>query len=463
MIITAEILHRIQFAFTLTFHYIYPPMSIGLSLALIFMEGMYLATKNVIWEQLTKFWVKVFAMTFALGVATGIPLPFSMGTNWARYSRFVGDIFGSLLGAEGFFAFLVEAGFLGILLFGWKRVSSKMHFFATIMVAFGAHFSGLWIVAANSWMQTPAGYRLATSSDGVQVAEVANWWQMFLNDSTLTHVTHVLLGAWMTGAFMLMSVSAFYLLKKRHHDFSKKGMKLGVLMGLGACLLQLISGDNLARNVSVYNPEKFASLEGVYETKPYTPLYVWGWVDSQNKTVHGLPIPGGLSFITYGDFKKPIKGLDQFPKNHWPWVPVVFQMYHIMVIFWGLMVLAALGGTYIWWKKKWSAAPRWMLRFISLAVIFPQISNIAGWYTSCMGRQPWVVYKLLKTSEGYSATIAPSQVWVSLTMFVFIYLLFFVLFLILYDQKIKHGPITEEEALPYRDIFEMEKEEKKNG
>ena len=236
---TVEILSRVQFAFTLTFHYIYPPLSIGLSLALIFMEGMYLKTKLKIWEDMTKFWLKIFALTFALGVATGIPLQFSLGTNWARYSRFVGDVFGSALSAEGFFAFLIEGGFLGLLLFGWKKVSSPIHFLSTILVSFGAHFSAFWIVAANSWMQYPTGYELVTQADGTVVAQVTNWIQMLFNPTAIDHIVHVLFSAWLTGAFLIISVSAYYLMKKRHYEFAVRSFKLGILMALITGILQI--------------------------------------------------------------------------------------------------------------------------------------------------------------------------------------------------------------------------------
>ena len=457
-----EILSRIQFAFTLTFHYIYPPLSIGLSLAMIFMEGMYLKTKNVMWEKLTKFWVKVFSMTFALGVATGIPLQFSLGTNWARYSRFVGDVFGSVLGMEGFFAFLVEAGFLGILLFGWDRVSSKVHFASTIFVALGAHFSAIWIVSANSWMHTPAGFRLVTDTDGTVVAQVTDWWAMFLNPSNLSHITHVILSAWMTGAFLVISISAYYLMKKKYLDFAKKSMKVGLLIALVSTVLQLVSADNLARKVSKYNPEKFASLEGVYETKPYTPAFAFGWVDAKSQKVYGASVPGLLSLMTYRNFETPVKGLDQFPKEDWPNVPVVFQMYHLMIMMWGLMFAAVVAGIYCWWKKGWKVN-KWLGSFLIASVVFPQIANITGWYTACMGRQPWTVYKLLKTSEAYTAIVSAGEVLTSLIFFVFIYLLFFVLFLVLLDQKIKKGPTLQEEHVPYRNPFKPDEESSKNA
>lgn len=451
-----ETLSRIQFAFTLTFHYIYPPLSIGLSLALIFMEGMFLKTGNPLWEKLTKFWVKVFALTFALGVGTGIPLQFSLGTNWSRYSRFVGDVFGSVIGAEGFFAFLVEAGFLGILIFGWNRVSSKVHFFSTLMVALGSHFSAIWIVSANSWMHTPAGYRLAVDPDGVVVAQVTKWSEMFFNPSNLSHITHVLLSAWMSGGFLIVSVAAFYLMKNKHLDFARRTMKVGVLVAFSATILQLVSGDHVAGKIAKYNPEKFAAIEGVYETKSYTPAYLFGWADETNKQVYGLGVPGLLSFMATRDFEKPVRGLDQFPKEHWPNVPVVFQMYHLMIIMWVLMFFASLIALYMCWKKRFQLK-RWLMRFLVLSVLFPQIANIAGWYTSCMGRQPWTVYHLLKTKDAFSANVTKAQMIGSLSMFVFVYLLFFALFLYLLDYKIRNGPDTEEEQLPYRDPFKPEK------
>ncbi|MGR3911948.1 MAG: cytochrome ubiquinol oxidase subunit I [Candidatus Rhabdochlamydia sp.] len=450
-----EILSRIQFAFTITFHYIYPPMSIGLSLAMIFMEALYLKTKNPIWEKLTKFWLKVFSMTFALGVATGIPMMFSLGTNWARYSRFVSDVSGSIIGAEGMFAFLIEAGFLGVLLFGWDKVKPKIHFMATCLVSLGAHFSAVWIVSFNSWMQTPSGYKLTVLPDGTEVAQVTKWGEVFFSPSNMSHIGHVLLGAWMTGAFMMMSISAYYLLKGRHTEFAIKSMKIGLFIGIVTTVLQLISADRLSQKVAKHNPEKFAAFEGVYKTEKSTPAYIIGWVDHQNEKVHGIKIPGLLSFMTYHDFETPVPGLDQFPKEEWSYVPAVFQFYHIMVLSWGAMALASCLGGYYWLKQQWSMHPI-VLKYFIISVAFPQIGNISGWYSACMGRQPYVVYKLLKTKEAFSPVISAGQVMGSLIMFVVMYLLFFVLFLVMLDKKIKNGPDIEHEELPYRDVYSGE-------
>jgi cytochrome d ubiquinol oxidase subunit I len=351
------------------------------------------------------------------------------------------------------FAFLIEAGFLGVLLFGWNKVSPKMHFMSTILVAVGAHFSAIWIVSFNSWMQTPAGFRLTTLVDGVVVAEVADWWKVFLSPSNLSHLTHVILGCWMAGAFLIISV-AYYISKGLHADFARRSMKIGLLMAMITAAFQLVSADNLTRKVATFNPEKFAAFEGVYKTEPYTPAYAFGWVDGKNETVYGLSVPGLLSFMTYRDAEKPVRGLDQFPTEEWSNVPIVFQMYHLMIFMWALMAAAAFIGGYYWWKKRWNMNP-FILKFMMLSVAFPQIANIAGWYSSCIGRQPYLVYKLLKTKEGFSPVISAGQVLGSLIMFVIMYLLFFVLFLVLLDRKIKAGPAPEmdEEQLPYRDIY----------
>lgn len=448
---SVEILSRIQFAFTLTFHYIYPPLSIGLSLAMIMMEALYLKTRSAIWEKMTKFWVKVFSLTFALGVATGIPLQFSLGANWSRYTKFVGDISGSLLGAEGLFAFMIEAGFLGILLFGWDKVGPKTHFFSTIMVSLGAHFSAIWIVSVNSWQQYPDGYKLVTDSFGDTIAVVVDWWKVFLSPTNLSHLSHVILGCWLAGAFFIISVAAYYMLKQKHTEFARKSMKVGLLIAFLTTLFQLISADDLGRKVAVYNPTKLAAFEGIYKTHERTQGYAFGWVDTKNEKVYGLSAPSLLSLLVYRNLTTPVEGLDKAPKEEWPNVQVVFQIYHLMIMMWGAMFLTCSLGVFYWIRKK--PIPHLVLRLMIISVAFPQIANIAGWYSSCIGRQPWVVYKLLKTKDAFSPYLTQGQMIGSLTMFVVMYLLFFGLFLMLVDKKIKTGPDVDKEELPYRDVF----------
>lgn len=444
-------LSRIQFALNISFHYIFPPLSIGLGLMLILMEGCYLWTKNPVYERITKFWVKIFALIFALGVATGLVMVFAFGNNWANFSRFVGDVFGSILGAEGIFAFFLESGFLGLLLFGWNRVGPKTHFFATFMVALGAHFSGIWIVIANSWMQTPAGHEIVGSGVAAH-AVIKNFWEVLLNPSSLDRLVHVILGCWLAGAFLVLSVSAYYLLKKRHEEFSRKSLTLGLWVAGITVVLQLISADSTARGVAKNQPIKLAAFEGVYETTPYTAMYAVGVVNAKEKEVKGLSIPGLLSFLVYRNFETPVTGLDQYPPELWPNVPVVFQTYHGMIFMWGLMVLAVLL-TLIAVARKKLAESKWTLRFLVLSVIFPEIANELGWCSAEMGRQPWVVYGLQKTAQAVSPSISKGQVVASLILFSLIYILLFILFIYLLDKKIKTGPPADGQLEENRDVY----------
>ncbi len=276
-------LSRIQYALNISFHYLFPPLSIGLGLILVIMEEAYLWTKNPVYERMTKFWVKIFALIFAMGVGTGLVQVFGFGTNWATFSNYVGDVFGSILGAEGVFAFFLESGFLAILLFGWERVSPRIQFLSTIMVAFGAHFSGVWIVIANSWMQTPTGHKIEGTGDEAR-AVMDNFWMVLNNPSALDRLFHVIVACWITGAFLVLSVSAYYLLKKRHLDFAQKSFKIAIIVGFTAALLQLWSGDSSARGIADYQPIKLAAFEGIYETTDGpTGIMVAGWVDAKEK------------------------------------------------------------------------------------------------------------------------------------------------------------------------------------
>ncbi|MFS8563613.1 MAG: cytochrome ubiquinol oxidase subunit I [Rhabdochlamydiaceae bacterium] len=333
------------------FHYIYPPLSIGLGLVLVIVEGMYIKTKNPLYKTITKFWVKIFALTFALGVATGLVQVFGFGTNWARYSRFVGDVFGSALAAEGIFAFFLEAGFLGVMLFGWERVSAKMHYLATILVTLGAHFSAIWIVVANSWMQTPTAYKIVGAGEDAK-AIVTDFWGMIFNPTSVDRVIHVILGCWLAGSCLVLSVSAYYFLKKTHLPFARISMKIGLITTLITLVLQLISADSTARGVAKNQPSKFAAMEGVYHTEPGTPITLFGWVDEANQKVVGVQIPKMLSLLTSRDLETPVTGFDQIPADERPPIQLTFQSYHMMVLMWGLMALAAGMGFFFWRKKS---------------------------------------------------------------------------------------------------------------
>ena len=438
-----EILSRIQFAFTVSFHYIYPPLSIGLGLIMVIMEGLYLCTGEKDYEKMARFWTKIFALTFGIGVATGIVMEFEFGTNWATYSRYVGDIFGSALAAEGIFAFALESGFLGILLFGWNRVKPIVHFIATIGVFFGSMFSAVWIVIANSWQQTPAGYHIV--GEGMQArAEITDFWEMVFNPSSIDRLTHVWIGAFLAGAFLVLSVHAYYLVKNRHVELSKKAFKIALIVAAISSLAQLFTGHHSAEGVAENQPAKLAALEGHFDTSAVADMYIMGWVDKETQTVTGLRVPGGLTFLLHYDFETPVTGLNAFPEDERPTaLNAIFQFYHIMVAIGMTLIGLSLFAVFQWWRGK-LFDQKWLLHVFAWSVILPQIANQVGWFAAEMGRQPWVVYGLLRTSDALSKTVTANQVWFSLIMFTLIYALFFVLFIYLLNKKIKKGPHEDE-------------------
>jgi cytochrome d ubiquinol oxidase subunit I len=439
-----EILSRIQFAFTVAFHYIYPPLSIGLGLIMVALEGMYLRTKNPEYHVLAKFWTKIFALTFGIGVATGIVMEFEFGTNWATYSRYVGDVFGSALAAEGIFAFALESGFLGVLLFGWNRVSPRVHFIATVGVWLGSMFSAVWIVVANSWQQTPAGFHVV--GEGLDArAEITDFWAMVFNPSSVERLVHVWLGAFLAGAFLVLSVHAYYLLRNRHVELSKKAFKIALIVATTVSLGQLVAGHASAEGVAENQPAKLAALEGHFEAEGPADMYIMGWVDKESQEVTGIPVSGGLSFLLHYDFDAPVTGLNAFPEDERPTaLNAIFQFYHLMVAFGMMMIGLTLYASFQWWRGK-LFDQRWLLWVFVFAVILPNLANQFGWFSAEMGRQPWVVYGLLRTSDALSVAVKANQVLFSLIMFFLIYSLLFALFIYMLNKKIKHGP--SEDAL----------------
>lgn len=437
-----EILARIQFAFTVAFHYIYPPLSIGIGLIMVIMESLYLKTGKKEYEILTRFWIKLFAITFGIGVATGIIMEFEFGTNWAVYSRYVGDIFGSALAAEGLFAFGLESAFLGVLLFGWHRVKPWVHLVSTIGVFLGSMFSAVWIVVANSWQQTPAGYHIV--GEGLNArAEVTNFWAMVFNPSSIDRLIHTWQGSFLAGAFLVLSVHAYYLRKGRYTEISKKAFKIALVVATVFSLSQLVSGHSSADGVAVNQPAKLAAMEGHFEKSAPADLYLLGWVDKEKQEVTGIGIPGGLSFLVHQDFKAPITGLNSFPVEDRPsQINAVFQFYHIMIAIGMLLIGLTLYGSFLWWRGKLFET-KWLLWIFSFSVILPQIANQVGWFAAEMGRQPWVVYGHLRTNEAFSQEVSSHQIVFSLIMFTVVYALLLVLFIYMVNKKIKHGPYDE--------------------
>lgn len=437
-----EILARVQFAFTVAFHYIYPPLSIGLGLLMVIMEGLYLRTGEKLYETMARFWTKIFALTFGIGVATGIVMEFEFGTNWATYSRYVGDVFGSALAAEGIFAFALESGFLGVLLFGWNRVSSRVHFIATIGVFLGSMFSAVWIVVANSWQQTPAGYHIV--GEGLNArAEIVDFWAMVFNPSSVERLLHVWIGAFLAGAFLVLSVHAWYLIKGRYIDLSQKAFKIALGVATVFSLAQLFTGHISAEGVAHNQPAKLAAFEGHFDSLAVGDMYLFGWVDKESQEVYGLKIPAGLTFLLHQDFETPVTGLNAFPEDERPTaLNTIFQMYHIMISIGMLLIGLTLLASYYWWRGT-LFEQKWLLKGFVWAVILPQIANQAGWFAAEMGRQPWVVYGLLRTSDALSKSVTANHVLFSLIMFFLIYALLLALFLYLLDKKIRKGPFDE--------------------
>lgn len=431
---------RIQFALTIMFHYIFPPLTIGLSVLMVLMEGLYLKTREPVYEQMARFWTKIFAVNFAMGVATGIVMEFQFGTNWAGYSKFVGDIFGSVLAAEGIFAFFLESGFLSMLVFGWDRVSSRMHFLATLFVSMGSIFSAIWIVVANSWQQTPAGYKLV-SVNGQTVCQITDFWAVVFNPSSMARLSHTLSGAFLLGAFVVMSVCAFYLLRGKFTEFARRGMTIGLIVGFLSSAWAGLAGDTQARTVALTQPEKLAAFEGHYHTESDgTGLYVFGVPDEKKKTVdYGLRIPGLLSFLVYGDPNKPVQALDAFPADTIPPVAIPFFCFHGMVALGGyFLALTALGLFMLWRGKLWNT--RWLLWLFVFSVVGPVISNELGWCAAEVGRQPWIVYHLLRTSQGVSTNVPVEHILISIVAFIIIYFLLTLVWVNVLHNKITHGP-----------------------
>ncbi len=430
-------LARAQFGLTAAFHYIFPPLSIGLSLILVILEGFFYFTKRPLFLEMAKFWTRIFGLIFSIGVATGIVMEFQFGTNWSTYSRFVGDVFGSALAAEGIFAFFLESGFFALLLFGWDRISRGMHFFSTLMVCLGAHFSAIWIVVANSWQQTPAGYHLVGAGASAR-AEITDFWALVLNPSSLDRIFHVYMGAWQAGAFAVLSICAYYLLKNKNEAFSKSCMNIALSVAVIASLLQLLSGHQSAKSVAAYQPAKLAAYEGHFEALSPAPAYLFGWADEKKEQTLGLAVPGLLSYLVTGDFNAPVTGLKSFPPDKRPPVNFVFQTYHLMIAIGVALIFIACGGLFLKWRGRLYDS-RWFLTLLVWSVLLPQAANQLGWFSAEVGRQPYIVYNLMKTSEGLSKIVSPMEIETSLILFSFIYLLLFILFIYLLNDKIQSG------------------------
>jgi cytochrome d ubiquinol oxidase subunit I len=433
--VDAVLLSRIQFGLTAGFHFIFPPLTIGLAWFLVWMMWKVWKTGEESYRRMARFWLRLFAISFAVGVATGITLEFQFGTNWAEYSRFVGDIFGAPLAAEGILAFFLESTFMGVLLFGWKRLSEKTLWISSLMVAIGSTLSGFWIIAANSWQQTPAGFHIVGGR-----AELTNFWEAVFNPSTVPRYLHTIDGALITGAFFVLGISAWYLLNNRDLEFARRSMKMALVVGVIASLLQLGIGHYHAVQVAETQPEKLAAVEGLFETQSRAPALVFGIPDADaGKMRSEIKLPGLLSLLAFGSLDAEVKGLNDFPRDEWPPLGLTFYPFHLMVALGMFFIAFTLLGLFLHWRRILDHS-RWFLRIALLAIPLPFIANELGWISAEVGRQPWAVYRVLKTQDAVSATVPASQVLLSIIAFCLIYSLLFGVWIYLLRREIRKGP-----------------------
>ncbi len=437
------LLSRIQFALTIGFHFIFPPISIGMAWLLVIIEYLGWKRGDELYVKMGKFFGKLLAINFAVGVATGIVMEFQFGTNWAQYSKFVGDIFGAPLAAEGIFAFFLESGFLGLYLFGRNKVSKGTHWFSILMVAVGSTISAFWIIVANSWQQTPTGYILQNGR-----AELTNFFDAVFNPSTLPRFFHTVDAALISGAYVVAGVAAYLLLKNKGVEIAKKALKISLIFGLIFSVLELFPFGHLhAVQVAETQPEKLAAIEGLIDGETNAPMILFGIPTENPPDVHlAVKVPGLLSWLAHGNTEAYVKGLNDFPPDEIPPFWLTFVSFHSMVALGGLFILTTLLGTYFAYKNTlWDK--KWFLKLLLYTLPLPVIACQLGWITAEVGRQPWVVYKVLKTADAISLTVSAGETLFSIIMFTLIYIFLGILYVFLMAREVKHGP----EALTSRE------------
>ena len=442
----STILSRLQFAFTISFHYLFPQFTMGLALLLVILKVLYLWRKDERFNASAHFWGKIFAITFVFGVVTGVPMEFQFGTNWALFSAKAGDIIAQTLAMEGAFTFFLESAFLGLFLFGEQIFGQKMHLFSAIMVWLGTWASGFFIIATNSWMQHPVGYTL--TSDGR--FHISNYWAVLFNPWILPDYIHAISGAIITAAFVMAALGAYYLLVKQHIDYARIFITLGVFIGLLASAFQLFpSGDLEGHQVTTYQPSKLAAMEGLFQTENGAGIVIIGQPNTTTgKLDNPIIVPNVLSFLTYRRWTAQVKGLNDLPASQRPDnVEMLYYSYHIMVglgtIFIAIMALAC----FMLWRRRLFTS-RWMQWILLLAMPFPFIANTAGWYTTELGRQPWIVFGLLHTVNGSSTNVSAGNVLFTLLGFAGMYLLLGLVYVFLVIFEAFIGPTAQEEKPP---------------
>jgi cytochrome d ubiquinol oxidase subunit I len=441
---SALLIHRLHFAFTATFHYLFPQLTMGLAPLIVVLKTIALRRNDPVYHRAARFWAGIFGINFVLGVVTGIPMEFQFGTNWSHFSRFAGGVIGQTLAMEGMFAFFLESAFLGLFLYGEKRLSPRAHWLSAVAVFAGAWLSGYFIIATDAFMQHPTGYYLAPDGS----VQLASFWQLVLNPWAWWQYAHNMSGAVITGAFVMAAVGAFYLLWGKWTEQGQIFVKTGVIAGCLFSILQVFpTGDGQGKLVANLQPVTLAAMEGLFQGRPGAPLVILGQPDDQQgKIDNPLEIPRMLSMLTYKRWNAHVQGLDAFPTQDWPGnIPLLYYSYHIMVglgtFFIAIMVVAAL----LLWRGKLFRS-RWMLWILMLSAPFPYIANTAGWMTAELGRQPWLVYGLMRTEDGYSKAISEGNAMFTLLGFMGLYTVAGILFLFLMRREIEHGPVGELDA-----------------
>jgi cytochrome d ubiquinol oxidase subunit I len=427
------LLSRLQFTATTLFHFLFVPLTLGLSILVAIMETQYVRTGNAAYLRMTKFWGKLFLINFGVGVVTGITLEFQFGTNWSRYSAYVGDVFGSLLAIEATAAFFLESTLIGVWVFGWKKLSPKVHATVMWLIAGASNLSAVWILTANGWMQHPVGFAIKNDR-----AELQDFAAVIFNKFSLLQILHVLPASLLLAAFFVMGISAYHLLKKQDVEFFTKSFRLGLVFGFIFSIVVALEGDFHARHVTETQPAKLAAMESLWETTENAPIYLLALPDEKNEknAIQIGAIPGLLSFLGHHDFNAEIKGLKDFPKDERPPVLLSFLSFRIMVALGTLFPLVTLIGIFL--RNRLLENP-WYLKLMLFAIPLPYIAIETGWLLAEVGRQPWIVYGLMKTSIAVSP-IATLQVALSLAAFIGVYGLLGALGYFLIIKYAKKGP-----------------------
>jgi len=410
-------LSRIQFALTAMFHFLFVPLTLGLSLLVAFMESRYVATRDETYLRMTRFWGKLFLINFALGVVTGLTLEFQFGMNWAEYSKYVGDIFGVPLAIEATAAFFLESTFLGLWIFGWKKVSPRLHALAIWIVAFATNLSALWILLANGWMQNPVGFVLRNNR-----AEMVDFMAFLTNGYGWLKFFHTILAGYVVAAFFVMGISAWHLLRKNQSLLFKKSFRIAAVFGLVSSLLVVLIGDFHGAEVGKVQPAKLAAMESLWETQRAVPFYLLLIPDAKNErnALELLGIPKMVSFLAYKDFGAEVKGLKSFPKEERPPVLETYLGFRLMVGLGGLFILLSALAVFLSWRDLLERYPLF-LKVLVWAIPLPYLAGELGWIVAEVGRQPWIVYGVLKTSAAVSKSVSPEQVALSLGVFTLLY------------------------------------------